>query len=193
MDRLATGEPLFNMQFHDEDVKEMPLEGDEIDDDDYLPSKRSIKELLAAAPIDDSKPAKPGDPSFPWPSHETFLTDLLFSSSCLRFSDAQKRAILTWGKGMGAANVPSLYSLSKIQKLIRDQVGDPTKKVQSMSGAIFHINDIAHALALALDYSNRLTHEQMEDYPSVLGKLMSEVSHGSKIFDIPEHLTTPTA
>ncbi|KAG9026418.1 hypothetical protein FRB95_008878, partial [Tulasnella sp. JGI-2019a] len=157
------------MGFHDSDTKEMPFEGDDTDDDNYPPHKRTAEDLLAASKA--AGPVKPGDLSFPWPSHE-------------------KRAILSWGMSMGAPNVPSLYKLNKIHKLICKQVGSPTKKIRSSSSTIFHINDIANAIAL--DYSDHLTCKQMEDYPSILGNSMSEASHGNKILNLPEHLTTLT-
>lgn len=76
-----------------------------------------------------------------------FLTDVLFSSPRLRFSDAQKSAVLDWATKLGATNVPSLYAIKKCQSEIIKLVGDPTERVVSKSGTIFYQNDIAQAIA----------------------------------------------
>jgi len=76
-----------------------------------------------------------------------FITNLLFSSPRLRFSHAQKQAVLNWAREMGANDVPSLWALSLWQKKIAERVGHPTEKVTSMLGNTFHINDIGKAIA----------------------------------------------
>lgn len=76
-----------------------------------------------------------------------FLTDILFSAPRLRFSEAQKSAVLQWAKLLHAENVPSLHALRKCQNTIRSLVGDPTSKIVSSSGNIFYINDVASAIA----------------------------------------------
>lgn len=76
-----------------------------------------------------------------------FLTHTLFSSATLRFSEAQKCAILEWGKAMKAPDVPTKYALSKIAERIRKLVGDPTRKVVSLSGNVFYINEVSDAIA----------------------------------------------
>ena len=76
-----------------------------------------------------------------------FMTSLLFSSPRLRFSHAQKQAVLNWAREMGAENVPSLWALELWQKKIEERVGHPTEKVTSRLGNIFHINDVGKAIA----------------------------------------------
>ncbi len=78
---------------------------------------------------------------------QTFFTHTLFSSVNLRFSEAQKSTILEWGKAMKAPNVPIKYVFAKIVECIRKLVGDPTRKVVSLSGNVFYINDVAQAIA----------------------------------------------
>ena len=68
-------------------------------------------------------------------------TDILFSSPRLRFSRAQREAVLAWGKELGAREVPSLYSLEKFQREALDAMGNPTKKVETASGNILYMND----------------------------------------------------
>lgn len=72
---------------------------------------------------------------------------MLFSSPRLRFSNAQKQAVLDWARQLGARNVPSIYQLEKMAERIRKLVGDPTTKVTSPTGNIFFINDIGKAIA----------------------------------------------
>ncbi|KAH9007487.1 hypothetical protein EDB84DRAFT_1242287, partial [Lactarius hengduanensis] len=52
-----------------------------------------------------------------------YLTDMLFSSPRLRFSEQQKKAVLSWASQLGARNVPSLYALSQCQQHIKDIIG----------------------------------------------------------------------
>ncbi|KIK24423.1 hypothetical protein PISMIDRAFT_98570, partial [Pisolithus microcarpus 441] len=119
------------------------------------------------------------NPTYPWPSKAHFLTELLFSSPRLPFSEPQKRAILSWAKELGARDVPSLYSLNSCHEEIKKLIGDPTKKVISASGNVFYINDIANAIAK--DYANPLTRFAMQDFPEDGGKGMSQTFHGEKL------------
>lgn len=80
-----------------------------------------------------------------------FLTDILFNSPRLWFSDGQKRAILKWANALHAKNVPSLHALQKCQNMVRSLVGDPTAKVVSSSGNIFYLNNVASAIAKVCD------------------------------------------
>ncbi|KIO21109.1 hypothetical protein M407DRAFT_29269 [Tulasnella calospora MUT 4182] len=131
-------------------------------------------------------------PVYLWPSRVIFLTDLLFSSPQLRFSEAQKRAILSWAHEMGATSVPTLSSLKKAQQSILNDSGDPTRKVAATDGSVFYINDVSKALAS--DYSNPLTRSRMEDYPIFTSSSMSQVWNGTKmLLELPADLATPTA
>ncbi|KAH9943748.1 hypothetical protein B0H21DRAFT_823519 [Amylocystis lapponica] len=93
--------------------------------------------------------------SYPWPYMAMFLTDLLFSSPRLQFSEQQRTAVLTWGKELGAHNVPSLCTVKKCQECIKDLVRNPTEKVESHSGTVFYINNVGKTIAK--DYANPLT------------------------------------
>ncbi|KAI0694535.1 hypothetical protein BC835DRAFT_1274457 [Cytidiella melzeri] len=108
-----------------------------------------------------------------------FLTDVLFSSPRLRFSEAQKLAILNWGVSLNAQSVPTMYGLKKTQEQVRRLVGNPTHKITSVNGNIFYMNDIAHAIAK--DYANPLTRYAMQDYPQNGEGRMSQMWHGEKM------------
>lgn len=81
------------------------------------------------------------------PDLQAFLTHLLFGSATLQFSEAQKRAILSWGKAMHAQDVPSMYSTKKVEDSILKLVGNPTEKVVSASGNVFYANQVHSAIA----------------------------------------------
>ncbi|KAG2346414.1 hypothetical protein BDR05DRAFT_878375 [Suillus weaverae] len=122
--------------------------------------------------------------TYPWPSKAHFVTSLLFSSPRLPFSDAQKKAVLSWAQQLGARDVPSLGAIKKSQKYLDSLVGDPTKKVTARSGNIFYINDVAKSIAK--DYANPLTRFAMQDYPEDSGEEMSQVFNGKKmLLDLP--------
>lgn len=128
--------------------------------------------LCATNTIIDEIPAKytptvkPGSLYYPWPSkavglissffwnlrmltiiQKHFFTSLLFSSTCLPFSDAQKKAVLTWAKKLCAHNVLSLRSVKQSNDHICELVRNLICKVTSASGNNFYINDIGHAIA----------------------------------------------
>ncbi|KAH7903914.1 hypothetical protein BJ138DRAFT_1019864, partial [Hygrophoropsis aurantiaca] len=120
-----------------------------------------------------------------------FITHLLFTSPRLRFSEAQKKAVLSWATSLGATGVPSLPSLQKTQDRIRDLIGNPTEKVTALSGNIFYINSVGKAIAK--DFSNPLTRLTMQDYPEEGSGRMSQVHHGNKMLHgLPDHLAPPT-
>ncbi|KAH7917041.1 hypothetical protein BV22DRAFT_1027066 [Leucogyrophana mollusca] len=122
---------------------------------------------------------------------QEFVTHLLFSSPRLRFSEAQKKAVLSWADAIGATGVPSLYSLKKTQDRIRDLIGDPTEKVDAISGNTFYINSVGKAIAK--DYANPLTRLTMQDYPEDGQGQMSQVHHGDKMLHhLPDDLAAPS-
>ncbi|KAH9913799.1 uncharacterized protein BXZ73DRAFT_55315, partial [Epithele typhae] len=103
---------------------------------------------------------------------------------------AQKRAVLSWGKAMHAVDVPSMYALKKADTAIRELDNGITRKVVSLAGNIFYMNEV-HA-AIAKDFSNPLTRHAMTDYPRANANSVSEVHDGSKMLqDLPDELSSP--
>ncbi|KAG2099448.1 hypothetical protein BD769DRAFT_1329595, partial [Suillus cothurnatus] len=97
---------------------------------------------------------------------------------------AQKKAILSWAKELGALDVPSLYALNRFQETVKTLVRNPTEKVTACSGNIFYLNDVGQAVAK--DYANPLTRFAMQDYPEDGGRGMSQVFNGEKmLFELP--------
>jgi hypothetical protein len=74
-----------------------------------------------------------------------FVTDLLFNSAQLKFSRAQKRAVMDWAKALGA-DPPSLYSLSNLQKRMLSDLGNPEREQRTGSGSIWYLNTVRDAL-----------------------------------------------
>ena len=105
----------------------------------------------------------PTSPTFPYPSFavsfmplflcasthilKLYLTDVLFSSPRLWFSEQQKKAVLDWATQLGARNVPSLYSLSKCREQIKKTVGDSVMSVTTGTGHKFYMQDIPFLVA----------------------------------------------
>ncbi|KDQ14122.1 hypothetical protein BOTBODRAFT_110575, partial [Botryobasidium botryosum FD-172 SS1] len=75
-----------------------------------------------------------------------FLTDVLFNSPRLQFSEHQKQAVLTWARDLGA-RVPTLSALKRWQTVLKDELGDPTEKVVSPEGSILYHNNIGYSVA----------------------------------------------
>ncbi|KAG1779722.1 hypothetical protein EV702DRAFT_944948, partial [Suillus placidus] len=162
---LASGEQIFSMP--------LALVSEEIGLDDEMESNFGIEPLVA-----------PDNPMYPWPSKAHYITALLFSSPRLPFSEAQKKAVLSWAKELGARDVPSLYALNRCQESVQTLVGNPTEKITAHSGNIFYLNDVGKAIAK--DYAKPLTRFAMQDYPEDGGKGMSQVFNREKmLFELP--------
>ncbi|KAI9571213.1 hypothetical protein HD554DRAFT_1998148, partial [Boletus coccyginus] len=132
----------------------------------------------------------PDEPLYPWKSRPEFLTHLLFSSPRLRFSQAQKVAVLTWAKDLGAPEVPSIYAMKKAQERFMKLLGTPTEKMTTASGNVFYLNALSKAIAM--DFANPLTRFAMQEYPEDGQGRMSQVHHGIKMLDdLPDTLAPP--
>ncbi|KAG2122908.1 hypothetical protein DEU56DRAFT_697074, partial [Suillus clintonianus] len=167
---LASGEQIFSML--------LAPASEETSLDDETDSNFGIEllgEILFLAP---------DNPAYPWPTKAHYITALLFSSPRLPFSEAQKKAVLSWAREIGARDVPSLYALNRVQESVRTLVGNPTEKITAPSGNIFYLNDVGKAVAK--DYANPLTRFAMQDYPEDGDKGMSQVFNGDKMmFELP--------
>ncbi|KIM55660.1 hypothetical protein SCLCIDRAFT_134269 [Scleroderma citrinum Foug A] len=121
---------------------------------------------------------------------QEFTSHLLFSSPHLCFSGSQKKAMLTWSKTLGTANIPLLYALDKVHEQIMKMLGNPTEKFTVPSGNTFYLNSIGKAIAM--EFSNPLTRFTMQDYPEDGQGHMSQVHHGQKMLEeIPCKLAPP--
>ena len=76
-----------------------------------------------------------------------FLTDILFNSAHLRFSLAQKKAVLKWAADLGAPDVPKLHAIEALQRNVSETVGTPTSEKTSRRENIYYINEIGAAIA----------------------------------------------
>ncbi|KAF7967502.1 hypothetical protein HWV62_34048 [Athelia sp. TMB] len=115
---------------------------------------------------------------FPYNDKGMFATDLLFNSPRMKFSRAQQKAVLSWGKQLGAENVPSHSKFLEMQKDLLDRLGDPTSRQQSSRGN---------------DMSNPITRPDMVFYPEDGEGRLGEVWHGNKMLrDILDALLSPT-
>ncbi|KDQ51513.1 hypothetical protein JAAARDRAFT_140020 [Jaapia argillacea MUCL 33604] len=116
-------------------------------------------------------------------------TDILFSSPCLRFSQAQQEAVLAWGKELGARNVPSLYKVDKFQKEALESLGDPMVKIQASSGNVFFMNSACEAIAR--DYAHPKTRPLIHAYPEFTKDVVTEVWQcGKWRIDAPDSVLT---
>ncbi|TBU64237.1 hypothetical protein BD310DRAFT_973250 [Dichomitus squalens] len=127
---------------------------------------------------------------FPYPNKAMMKTDILFSSPELRFSRAQKEAILAWGRALGAKDVPSLYKLEKFQAEALEAYGNPTKRVQTSSGHVFYQNSLHHHVAT--QYAHPEVRQHIKAYPVFNHGRVSEAFHSTKwLVDAPPDLATP--
>ncbi|KAF8266576.1 hypothetical protein EI94DRAFT_1425707, partial [Lactarius quietus] len=119
-----------------------------------------------------------------------FLTDLLFSSPRLWFSEQQKRAVLNWASQLGVPDVPTYYALSQFQEHMRNTVGNSVTAITTGMGHKVYMQDIPYMIAK--DYANPITQFAIWDYPIDGEGGASQVFHGSKMLvDIPSDLAAP--
>jgi hypothetical protein len=71
---------------------------------------------------------------------------MLFRSTRLGFSRAQKEAILRWGKLCGISGVPTLYSLGKCDEYLKECGETPTRKFTTGMGDILYMNALQSAI-----------------------------------------------
>lgn len=76
-----------------------------------------------------------------------FLTDMLFNSPRMKFSQAQQKAVLAWGKELHAEDVPSHKMFCAAQKDLLSALGDPTGRQESSRGNVYYLNDIGASIA----------------------------------------------
>ncbi|KIO17254.1 hypothetical protein M407DRAFT_33083 [Tulasnella calospora MUT 4182] len=188
-ERISRGENLFSSTLSFDYSEEIPQDVDPLGVDSGGPPDADPSAL---PPSDLPRMGSFDSPLYPWPSRSMALTDLLFSSPRLRFSEAQKKAVLTWARELGAKEVPTLRALKKAQDAVLSDIGSPTRQCVSTNGNVFYVNDVAKAIAM--DYANPMTRPKMEDYPILHGSSMSQVWNGRKmLLDLPPHFVTPTA
>jgi hypothetical protein len=85
-----------------------------------------------------------------------YLTDMLFNSPRLRFSEQQKKAVLNWALQLGACNVPSLYALSQCQEHVKKVVGNSATAVTTGTGHRLYMQDIPFLIAKVQHFSSCL-------------------------------------
>lgn len=83
-----------------------------------------------------------------------FLTDVLFNSPRLRFSEAQKKAILQWGRDFGARDVPKYHAYKAFQDEMNKMVGNPVVEKKTRNGNIFYLKEIGATIAKVSKWTN---------------------------------------
>ncbi|KAI6008572.1 hypothetical protein EDC04DRAFT_2907009 [Pisolithus marmoratus] len=141
------------------------------------------------------------EPLYPWKSMPEFLTHLLFSSPRLRFSQAQKVAVLTWAKELGAPEVPSMYAVKKTQERFMRLLGTPTEKVTTASGNVFYLNALSKVIAMSTGsyfipkkiFQARISPEGESAEPTIfaLGHKVSKTAEGFAVD--PEMIIIPVS
>ena len=84
---------------------------------------------------------------------------MLFSSPRLRFSEQQKRAVLSWASQLSTRDVPSLYALSQCQEHIKKTVGNSATAVTTGTGHKLYMQDIPHLIAKVRPFSHGWNHQ----------------------------------
>ncbi|KDN46955.1 hypothetical protein RSAG8_04032, partial [Rhizoctonia solani AG-8 WAC10335] len=128
---------------------------------------------------------------YPYTHLAFYLMDIIFNSPRMRFSRIQKAVILEFARLLGAPYVPSLHAYKEFERLMKKEMGDPTRKFTSSFGNIFYFNDIGESLAK--DMSNPLSRQNMTFYPHHCGNYMAQTWHGKKMLEsVSDDMLSPT-
>lgn len=65
----------------------------------------------------------------------------------MKFSQAQQKAVLAWGKELHVEDVPSHKMFRAAQKDLLSALGDPTEQQESSRGNVYYLNDIGTSIA----------------------------------------------
>lgn len=65
----------------------------------------------------------------------------------MKFSQAQQKAVLAWGKELHADDIPSHKKFVAAQKDLLARLGDPTERQESSRGNVYYLNDIGASIA----------------------------------------------
>ncbi|KAH8112205.1 hypothetical protein DFH11DRAFT_1545899 [Phellopilus nigrolimitatus] len=125
----------------------------------------------------------------PYMNKTICLLDVLDNLPRLRMSDAQLRILLWVMKEVGCQDVPSFYTLRKVQNNLRSKLAVPTMEFKSSLGNVFYTNDICESIAK--DFSNPLVAEHMVFYPEEGDMPISEIWQCSRWKELPLHLHSP--
>ncbi|KAG9121224.1 hypothetical protein FRC07_002910 [Ceratobasidium sp. 392] len=143
---------------------------------EYMSSSRSASAPSTGYPqatnARNTREANPYDDTswHPYVSKQLFLTHSLFNAPAIRFSDAQKVAILDWAIEMGTVDVPTLHQLDKCEERIKSTLDDEPAR------------EIVQFLTTELqDFSNPGVRRHLELYPHEHGQHRSEIWHGDKM------------
>lgn len=71
----------------------------------------------------------------------------------MRFSRAQQKAILSWGKELGAS-VPSYHGVQKTRAALKEELGDPTTRVETSRDNVFYLNEIGDSIVKVKQYAS---------------------------------------
>lgn len=85
---------------------------------------------------------------------QEFLLDLLDSMPRLRLSDQQMKLVIFILKEAGVKNVPSLDTLRRVQKKLREDIAVPTERHISVKGNVFYVNQLCGQIAQVSLISN---------------------------------------
>ncbi|KAI9442570.1 hypothetical protein H4582DRAFT_1761365, partial [Lactarius indigo] len=109
----------------------------------------------------------------------------------LRFSEQQKKAVLSWVSQLGVRDVPTYYALSRFQENLKNTVGNLVITLTTGTGHKVYMQDIPHMIAK--DYANPITRLAIWDYPIDGEGGASQLFHGSKmLMGMPSNLVVPT-
>ncbi|KAJ7782483.1 hypothetical protein DFH07DRAFT_949282 [Mycena maculata] len=125
---------------------------------------------------------------FPYPNKAVMLLDILDNMPRCRFTDTQMSLILHLAKKLGAAGIPSLKGLRKIQKTVQAECGHKPLHIVSHLGNVFYMNDVRDAIAN--DFANPRVAPHLQCYFHEKTRDISETYQAERLQEYsPEQLT----
>ncbi|KAJ3720842.1 hypothetical protein DFJ43DRAFT_1001105 [Lentinula guzmanii] len=134
---------------------------------------------------------KEKDPNwFPWTDKITCILDILQHLPRSTFSDSQL-AVITWAlRNTGIPEVPSVYGMKTIQKMLDALCGVRTLKYEGSLGHIYYVNSLEDIVSQEM--ANPLVRPNLSFYPQeALGRVESAKNAFRWLHEMDASLTTP--
>ncbi|KAI0357218.1 hypothetical protein OH77DRAFT_1495041 [Trametes cingulata] len=115
---------------------------------------------------------------YPWPDKQSCVLDIVRHLPRSLFSDSQMEIIL-WCLGvLGVDNVPSLFVLKTLDKMLQSHCGITSIRHRGPLGHIYYVNELA--AILAQEMANPRVRPNLHFFPEDAGSRMKEAWHAAR-------------
>ncbi|KAI0363137.1 hypothetical protein BV20DRAFT_958926, partial [Pilatotrama ljubarskyi] len=127
---------------------------------------------------------------YPWPDKQTCVLDIIRHLPRSLFSDSQMEIILWCLEVLGVDNLPSLFVLKTLDKMLQSHCGIESIRQRGPLGHVYYVNDLA--AILAQEMANPRVRPYLRFYPEDAGSHMKEGWHAARwLRELSPEIATP--